>query len=363
MFPLHRRVSPVVSIQEFHPRRGWSGIATRLGLVLLSATLCLALYPVGPAKAVDNGALGIRPLTESDFFHISLFPGAAIDATAVVSNHTAIPASLLTYPVDAQTSPQGGFALASQSDTRQGVGAWVHLSTTQIVVPVHSEMKVHFRLTVPAGTPPGEYAGGLIIQSPVAEGKTSSSGGDTAVRLNIIQRQGVRIYVKVAGTAVNSLSYGGLSWQQSKGAVTFALPVRNTGNTIEHPSGSLDLNGVGGSNIHLKFGRIESLLPGATVTLHARQTHAPIAQAGTARATITAEAGTQHAEVTVFYAPWVLLVLGLALAGALFYLTWRVSRFLGRARTALSENINPKIQTASPGVRHTGKARATQRRH
>ncbi len=113
MSALHHRVSLIGSAQEIHRRRGWSGVTTRLGLVLLSATLCIALYPAGPATAVDNGALGIRPATESDFFHISLFPGAAIDATAIVSNHTAIPATLLTYPVDAQTTPQGGFALAS----------------------------------------------------------------------------------------------------------------------------------------------------------------------------------------------------------------------------------------------------------
>ena len=36
----------------------------------------------GPAFAVDDGTLGIRPELESDFFHINLAPGAAIDANA-----------------------------------------------------------------------------------------------------------------------------------------------------------------------------------------------------------------------------------------------------------------------------------------
>ncbi len=297
----------------------------RLGVVLLSATLSVTFYSAGSAAAVEGGGFGIRPATESDFFYISLFPGSAIDATAIASNQTAIPVTLLTYVVDALTTPQGGFGLASQSDTRQGVGAWVHLSNAEIVVPARSEVEIPFRLMVPVGTPAGEYAGGVVIQSPIAQGQTSS-GGDTAFRLDTIMRLGVRIYLTVAGTAINSLSYGALSWQQSEGGVTFSLPVRNTGNTTQQPSGSLELNSFVGSDIQLKFERIESLLPGATVTMRAHQTSAPIAQAGKARAFITAKAGTHLAEVNVFYAPWIFLPIGLVLLGAIFYLTRRLSR-------------------------------------
>lgn len=179
------------------------------------------------------------------------------------------------------------------------------------MVPANSDADVHFQLTVPRGTPPGEYAGGIIIQSPPVEGETSSSSGGTQVKLNVIQRQGVRIYLTVAGTPVNSLTYGKLNWKQTGNDVVFTLPLRNTGNTIEHPSGSLDLKSAIGSEIHLELDRIESLLPGATVELHGRQANAPLFQAGIAHALVTAEAGVEHAQVNVFYAPWVLLLASL----------------------------------------------------
>ncbi len=303
----------------------------RLGLVVLSATLSTAFYWTGPTMAVESGGIGIRPATGSDFFHITLFPGSAIDATAIVSNSTAMPATLLTYPVDALTTPQGGFALASQAEVRQGVGAWVNFSKREIIVSARSNVEIPFRLAVPAGTPPGEYAGGLVIQSPVTQGQTSS-GGDTAFRLDTIQRMGVRIYLSVAGTAKNSLSYGDLSWQRSSGVLTFSLSVRNTGNTIQQPSGSLELNSFLGSDSKLKFERIESLLPGAAMIMRAHQSDAPIVQAGKARAFITAKAGTHYADVKVFYAPWLFLPIALALLGAIFYLTRRLLRWAVRAR-------------------------------
>jgi hypothetical protein len=120
-------------------------------------------------------ALGIRPSNESDFFHLSLYPGAALEATAIVTNHTQSPVTLLNYPVDATSTPQGAFALANQDEPRPGVGGWVQLNGASITVAANSELKVPFRISVPAGTPLGDYAGGLIIQAPRSGAKPPPS--------------------------------------------------------------------------------------------------------------------------------------------------------------------------------------------
>ncbi|OIQ83607.1 hypothetical protein GALL_345950 [mine drainage metagenome] len=314
--------------------------------VLMVAAFGLALLAgTGSATAVDNGTLGIRPANEANFFHLSLYPGAATDATAIVSNHTQAPVTLLTYPVDAQNSPQGTFALASQSEPRAGVGAWVDLGVDQITVPANSDLRVPFRITVPAGTPPGDYAGGLIIQSPPVQGQTSTLAGGTAVRLDVVQRQGVRIYLNVAGTAVKSLDHGALSWQQTGDTVTFTLPVHNTGNTILHPSSTLDLSGWIGANTHLTFDAPEELLPGATLDLHAHLPHPPLIQVGDAQATLTSAAGTDHAQTRIIYAPWALLGLTLIVLAAALYGARRTVRFIRRARRALAQitRTEPRI--------------------
>ncbi|TFB56396.1 DUF916 domain-containing protein [Cryobacterium tagatosivorans] len=328
--------------------------------VVAVAVLALALLATaGPAAAIDNGTLGIRPSNESDFFHLSLYPGAATDATAIVSNHTDTPVTLLTYPVDGQSSPQGTFALAAQTDPRTGIGAWVRLDTAQITVPANSDLKVPFRLSVPANTPPGDYAGGLIIQSPPVEGETSIVGGDTAVRLDVIQRQGVRIYLNVAGTALKSLELGDLSWKQTGDTVTFTLPVRNTGNSILHPTATLDLSGWIGANTNLNFDTPESILPGENLDLKARLLKAPPIQAGTADATITSEAGTDHAQASIVYAPWLLLGVGLFLLAVVVYGLWRAARFVRRARRAIAQvaRAGPDNHAPTTAILPSGRAR------
>lgn len=320
-----------------------------LSTALMTAALALCLLAgSGPVAAVDNGALGIRPANESDFFHMSLYPGAALEATAIVTNHTQTAVTLLNYPVDATSTPQGAFALANQDEPRPGVGGWVQLANDHITVAANSELKVPFRISVPAGTPPGEYAGGLIIQSPPVQGKTSTVDGDTAVRLDVIQRQGVRIYLNVAGTAVSTLKHGDLSWQQTGDTLTFTVPLNNTGNTILHPSATLDVSSWLGANTQLKFDTPESMLPGSALELHARLTQAPAIQSGTAEATFTSEAGTEHSETSVIYAPWPLLVAGLFLVLALAYGAWRTARFVRRARHAIAQITENERETRDP---------------
>lgn len=317
-------------------------------LILALALLVLAAFSTaGQASAVDDGTVGIRPATETDFFHISLYPGAAIDAEAVIANHSQDPMVLLNYPVDGQTTPQGGFALASQTDQQKGIGAWVQLKADKVTIPAKSELKVPFRLTVPPGTTPGDYAGGLIIQSPPVQGKTSTVNGDTAVRIDVVQRQGVRIYLNVAGTAVKALTHGDLSWQQKDDSLAFTLPVHNTGNTILHPSAELNVSGWPVPDTTLKFDTPESLLPGSSIDLHATLPKAPAAMNADVKANLSSEAGTDLATGHVLYAPWILLGIGLLILAGASYGAWRGVRFIRRARAALAQ-----ISTEATAGRH-----------
>ncbi|KGJ72817.1 hypothetical protein GY21_12970 [Cryobacterium roopkundense] len=308
---------------------------------MLVAVLALSPFLISlgavPAAAVDDGTLGIRPELESDFFHINLAPGAAIDANAIVSNHSAEPVTLLNYAVDGQSTPQGAFALAAQADTRTGVGAWVSLGADSITIPANSQLTVPFRLSVPENATPGDYAGGVIIESAAVQGETTSSGGDAALRLDVIQRQGVRIYLTVAGTAVSTLTHGDLGWTRGGESVTFTLPITNTGNTILYPTATLDVSGWIGATATLDFATPESILPGATLDLEATLTPAPFLQAGNAEAALSSEAGDELVGTSFVYAPWwFILVMVLALAALVFGI-WRALLFVRRARRAFAQ--------------------------
>lgn len=322
---------PVSTTDPLHLHR-----AVRILLVVIAA-MAAVFSGVAPAAAVGDGTLGIRPANESDFFHISLYPGAATDAVAVVSNQSASTITLLNYPVDGASTPEGRFTLASREDTRRGVGAWARLASDNITVPANSELKVPFRLTVPVGTPPGDYVGGIVIQSPERAGKPVGVGGQIAVQLNVIQRQGVRIYLRVAGTANPQLQTGPLAWEHDGDSVAFNLTMRNTGNTSLHPAASLEVMSSLGTNAQLQFQAPEILLPGATIVVQARLAPAPVIEAGHADATVRSEAGTSHAYTKLGYAPPLLVAATALLLTALIFAAWRTIRFVRRARHALAE--------------------------
>ncbi len=302
-----------------------------------------------PAVAVDNGTLGIRPANESDFFHLSLAPGATAETAAIVSNHSNATVKLSIYPVDATNTSTGGFAFGGQQDPRKSVGSWSSLATSSITVEAKSELRVPITVAVPAGTVSGDYAGGVIIESaPVLGASSPSNSGGAVTRIDVIQRQGVRIYLRVGGTAVGKLAPASLSWTTRGSVVDFALPITNTGTTILHPKATLKLtSSIGSPATNLVFTTPQSLLPGTSVVMHARWKTVPVLEFATLRATLTSETATQNVTSTFILVSWWiigLIVLGAALLG---FGSWRTVRYVRRSREAFRTLAGMKVAESS----------------
>lgn len=307
-----------------------------LAALALLFTLLLTCAAGTPANAVDTGQYGIQPSDEADYFHINLAPGSTIDKTAILTNHTGVAVRMQTYAVDGHTTPQGGFGFAAEHDRRTSVGAWSSLSSTTVLVPAHGQATLPFHLTVPANAPPGDYYGGIVMQAPPVAGQTVTMQGGTAVQLNIIQRQAVRVYLTVAGTRRNALRLGAPSWTHAGPGVRFYVTVRNTGNTVLHPSGTLTLRSRVGVNQRLRLNTPESLLPGETVTVHAALPNTPLAQAGALTVTERSEAGSQTRTGSFVIIPWGFVIGAFLTLLLLIYAAFRVIRFTIRARRALA---------------------------
>lgn len=330
---------------------------SRLGLAALTMSTLVLLGSAGSAHAVDNGTLGIRPATESDFFHLSAAPGSTLNQVAIVNNYTAEPVTLLTYIVDGLTTEQGAFALDDQNSVPSSVGLWATLPMTSITVPAETEVEIPFSITVPPGTTPGDYVGGLIIQEPLETGDVSTSADGTAVRLDVIHRQGVRIYLNVAGNPVRKLEAGALSWTQSGDTVTVTLAIRNTGNSTLHPTGNVAFSSVLGHNGSTLFVIPESITPGATIILRGTVSTATFIQLGRIDATVSSEAPAIRAATGFINIPWWTLA-GLVLAlAAIAYFLRRHLIFSRRARSALAREAQAQRamtsaeQAAAAGVK------------
>ena len=312
------------------------GIITGLTLLPLAATIGFA----SSAQAVDNGTLGIHPATESDFFHLSVAPGSTLNETAVVNNYTAAPITLLTYVADGLTTPQGTFALNNMDSVPVSVGLWSTLETKTITIPAQSELEVPFTIAVPATTTPGDYIGGLIIQEPLETGQVSTTAAGTPMRMDVIHRQGVRIYLNVSGTPITTLTAGDLNWTQSGDTVHVTLPITNTGNTTLHPTAVAKISSIIGMNTSTAFTTPESITPGSTVILNAEISPAAFIQLGQIAATVSSEAPALQTSTQFVEIPWWILgVFFAALITAVSVATWLVRRqirFTRKAKAAIA---------------------------
>ena len=325
------------------PRPTRRELAPRLAVLFSVAVAALILAPVGAATAIDNGTLGIRPDSESDFFHLAVLPGEKIMSNAVISNHSTTPVTLLSYVVDGSTTTAGAFALQPEASPRLAVGLWSTVQS-QIIVPGKSSVTVPFTLTVPAGTLPGDYAGGLIIQSAPIPGTTSTSNG-AAVRIDVIQRQGARIYLTVPGHATLAQKLGILQWEKTGNSLVFTLPITNLGNSTLHPTAVLTTGSWFGTTVRTPFTAPESVPPGATVHLTHTIPLPSRIQIGQATATLTSAAGTATSSTSLITIPWIITALAVVTLALLIVGVWRLSLLVRHIRQALNYARDPLSAT------------------
>jgi hypothetical protein len=316
-------------------------------------TALLGVASVGPtAGALATNTIGIAPVGETDNFHLSVLPGETTEREAVVTNLTNEAHHVRVYPVDAAVTAQGGFALAERDASPTGAGAWTRLPVSELTLAPHSKTPLRFTVSVPANAVPGDYAGGIVIETDPA-GRPQDLGNSFAVQMNLIERIGVRLYLNVAGEAIRTLQAGQLTWQRTQAGIRFHLPVTNTGNMRLNPHGRLTLTGLG-MPADLDMSHVETLLPGSTVTLTALWAKPPILANGTATATITFDGGpAQQRSTHVRLLPLLLTAATLAALAGILLITWRFVRFLRKARHALrlagqpSETTGSKTQPAT----------------
>ena len=310
-------------------RRAVASRPLMAGLLLTRAVLA-----AGPAGALETSGLGISPAAEADNFHLELLPGEAAQRQAMVINRTDESRRVLVYPVDATVTAQGDFALGPRHAVPGGMAAWTRLPVSELTLAPHSTVPLPFHLTVPADAAPGDYTGGIVIETALP-GRAQHVGGDFAVQMNLVQRIGVRIYLTLAGQAHRSVHVGQLTSERTGDGIRFSVPVTNTGNVRLDPRAELAFKGFR-LPPRLEMSRVETLLPGSTVALTALWRNPSLVAAGTVTATVDlgdARPVRRSAHLRLLPLPLVAAaLLGLTLVSVG---TWRFVRFLRKARVAL----------------------------
>jgi hypothetical protein len=307
-------------------------VPSRLRLILAAVIVFAVVGGLAPlghlshAQAAENDGWAVFPTATSagttrNQFILDLKPGVAVHDSVTITNKTADAITFQTYAADAYNTDVGQFSLRLNDQPKEGIGAWVQMSASDVVVGPGASVDVPFVIDVPADATPGDHAGGIVTVNPKG---VLQEGGD--VDVNVIQAVGVRIYGRVAGPLAPALDVTRLDLQTHTGLAsllggtydaTVTYTITNTGNVRLIPTVVGTLSGLLGTTADIPINELPELLPGGSATVVSPVGGLRPTGKLTAKVTVTAAGIDPVTRATsAWVIPWVLLILvGLAIVG------------------------------------------------
>lgn len=149
----------------------WKGrrlsVSVALGALFLigfgtaaSATATSAPAP-SPVFGIRPALLG-RTSMPGGRYSYALIAGSAVNDGIELINFTVNPITLAVYGVDSLSTTSGALVPGQPTVTQHTVGAWLTVSKPTVTLLAHTSTVDHFHLSVPFGTPPGDYVGAVV---------------------------------------------------------------------------------------------------------------------------------------------------------------------------------------------------------
>jgi len=233
--------------------------------------IVLTAFSVFSLNINVNAQLGLEPFginksdpKETGWFKYTVDPGTTINDFVVISNVGAEDTSVDLRSNDAIITDDGAFTIVSNELENKEVGKWVQLDNNKIDLPAGKGVKIPFKISIPADTKPGEYAGGLSITE-------IDKGDPSSAPLSVKTRIGNRIYITVKGdinvsstvkdlAIINPNNENFTDELRKRGFIkpeniVFKFTAENTGDAYTALSGSFKMNLPDGKVINQTFTR------------------------------------------------------------------------------------------------------------
>ncbi len=348
------------------------------GLAALTAGLVLAALAL-PAPAHADPATevtwSVQPSTPEGpdgrtEFDYAVAPGSTVSDWVSVSNYSSAPATFRVYGADATTDyTTGSFTLVGADQASTDAGAWTSVNSgpascpdtndaaeaqctsglgVSITLEPGTRADLPFTLTVPHDATPGDHAAGIVASF------QSTATDSTGSAVNVAQRVGTRIYLRVDGALAPSVGISGLVSgfdgtvdPVGTGTGTVGFDLTNTGNVRLSAAPSVHLTGPFG----IDFGSastppVSNLVPGGTTHVTAAFPGVPPLFLLFSEVTVTpgpgdgaaqgdALAAPVTASATAWAVPWSLLVLVLLVVAIVWGALW----WRRRSRQRLADDL------------------------
>jgi hypothetical protein len=210
---------------------------------LITAIFISLAFLAVPAFA-QGFTFGLRPEDQSiAYFQYSLQPGESLEDAVLAVNGTQDPVRLMVTVVAGHTELTGGVSFPGVAD---GPAAWIELPDEGLVeVPPELALRMPFTLTVPEGTPAGEYVAGFLAtpEDPSAFAGEVSEG---AFQVQVIPQMAVSMIITVPGPEHTQIDVNALSDELNKGQWKIVINMTNSGNIHFLGHGEFTLRPVSG---------------------------------------------------------------------------------------------------------------------
>jgi hypothetical protein len=169
------------------------------------------------------------------YFDPTIEAGESATLKVTLANAGEVTQDLRMYAIDAHTDNGGGFAAAEYGTPPNDVTQWVELEDTVYTLEPGKGVETTFVVTVPEGTPPGQYITAVVgaqAQPLEVEGSEGFSQ---------VLRYPVPVFITVPGETTAGFETGAITLTAQPDALVASVELINTGDVRVRPEGSIDL--------------------------------------------------------------------------------------------------------------------------
>jgi hypothetical protein len=232
----------------------------RLTLVALVAAF------FAPAAHASGPAFGIRALVHSKlgYFVYDAKPGTRVAGKVQITNTGDRVGTVKIFAADATTGQTSGTVYLTSGEKRHDVGAWVRLPATKLEIGPGESRVVPFTVVVPSGAAVGQHVGGIVAET--AQRATGpKSKGKANVQITVRNLAIVAVQVNVPGPTVSRFSILGVQAGGRKGYQQVLVRMRNDGNVMAKPAGSITIEDSEGNQVLSQDFQLDTFLPQTTI--------------------------------------------------------------------------------------------------
>ena len=227
---------------------------------LLAAALLVPVAHAAPAqpsfglRAAGNPAAG--------YFIFDSPAGKTLRGVIIVSNSGKAAGPVKLSVADASTGSTTGTIYLTDRSARSSA-KWIALGQTSATIAPKRGVRVPFTVTVPAGTPPGQYVAGIVAAG--ANQQSGSSGGKTSVHIRIRNLAIMAVQVNVPGPVIHRFVVSTMTAGGSHGYQQVLIRISNKGNVLEHPKGRISIYDASGKLVETVPYTMDTFLPHTTI--------------------------------------------------------------------------------------------------